>query len=398
MTMVISSVNTIKNGEHALIDKSKAILTRLEAVRSYLGKYGSLDKTIKEIVNDRKELSNITKEDISRVIHQVPIVGSWTIGMDQADKEHYQFEVKAVNARNAKNEATEQDKIFLERFKKDKVDMIIHNDKATNSLWVMKSIQIFEADGCLKCHGSPKTSVWENDKDVLGYQMEDWKDGMNHGMFKIISKLGPVQAQARSTIKMMIIYVCIIILIFIIISYVIVSKISNKVVRITDDLNESASELLKSSDELSNISAEMATSTQEQAAAIQETSASIEEITGMMAHSNSYIQYSGKLADEVKGLSSSSAEKMTQLVKAMENILDNNQKLKGLLEIIGEIKNKTELINEIVFQTKLLSFNASVEAERAGEHGKGFSVVAKEIGALAKLSGESADQISKIIG
>jgi len=40
-------------------------------------------------------------------------------------------------------------------------------------------------------------------------------------------------------------------------------------------------------------------------------------------------------------------------------------------------------MNDIVFQTKLLSFNASVEAARAGIHGKGFAVVADEVGNLA---------------
>ena len=55
------------------------------------------------------------------------------------------------------------------------------------------------------------------------------------------------------------------------------------------------------------------------------------------------------------------------------------------------------MINDIVFQTKLLSFNASVEAERAGEHGKGFAVVAQEVGNLATMSGESAEEITKIL-
>ena len=65
--------------------------------------------------------------------------------------------------------------------------------------------------------------------------------------------------------------------------------------------------------------------------------------------------------------------------------------------IIQEIEDKTKAIDEIVFQTKLLSFNASVEAERAGEHGRGFSVVAQEVGNLAQLSGKSAAEINEIL-
>lgn len=65
--------------------------------------------------------------------------------------------------------------------------------------------------------------------------------------------------------------------------------------------------------------------------------------------------------------------------------------------LISEIREKTKVINDIVFQTKLLSFNASVEAARAGEHGKGFAVVAEEVGNLAQMSGNAAEEISRIL-
>ena len=73
------------------------------------------------------------------------------------------------------------------------------------------------------------------------------------------------------------------------------------------------------------------------------------------------------------------------------------QQIEGLAKVIDEIGDKTSVIDEIVFQTKLLSFNASVEAERAGEHGRGFSVVAQEVGSLAQMSGKAALEISQIV-
>jgi methyl-accepting chemotaxis protein len=73
------------------------------------------------------------------------------------------------------------------------------------------------------------------------------------------------------------------------------------------------------------------------------------------------------------------------------------QGLAQVTEAIRSIEAKTQVINEIVFQTKLLSFNASVEANRAGEHGKGFSVVAQEVGNLAETSKTAALRIEEIL-
>ena len=81
----------------------------------------------------------------------------------------------------------------------------------------------------------------------------------------------------------------------------------------------------------------------------------------------------------------------------MDQIKESNEEIKSIINVINEISEKTKVINDIVFQTKLLSFNASVESARAGEHGKGFAVVAEEVGNLASISGTSAHEISELL-
>lgn len=83
-----------------------------------------------------------------------------------------------------------------------------------------------------------------------------------------------------------------------------------------------------------------------------------------------------------------------ELVKEIER---NNTELTKITNMISEINEKTQVINDIVFQTKLLSFNASVEVVRAGEHGKGFAVVAEEVGNLASMSGKASLDISEML-
>jgi len=71
--------------------------------------------------------------------------------------------------------------------------------------------------------------------------------------------------------------------------------------------------------------------------------------------------------------------------------------ISGLVNFVEDVSAKSKVIHDIAFKTKVLSFNASVEAERAGARGRGFSIVAQEMKRLAEISGNASEEIASLV-
>lgn len=164
--------------------------------------------------------------------------------------------------------------------------------------------------------------------------------------------------------------------------------------KITDSLNRtlgqiivSATRVASSSDQVSAGAQTLSKGATEQAAAVNELAASIES-----------------LAEDVAANADDAQNMNIMVTEASERIAICNDEMKKLIEAMTEIRNSSSGIEKIVrtiediaSQTNLLSLNASVEAERTGESGKGFVVVAHEMRALATKSAESVKQTSELI-
>jgi methyl-accepting chemotaxis protein len=174
-------------------------------------------------------------------------------------------------------------------------------------------------------------------------------------------------------------------------------QLTRQMFRITEEVATASSQVASASEQLNKTSESLSSASQEQASSIEETSASLAEIMGMVESNVKTAESSNAVANEVHSLSEETRQFMESLAEAMKAILDSNGRIEKLVKVIEEIGEKTEVIDDIVFKTQLLSFNASVEAERAGEHGRGFAVVAQEVGNLAQMSGKAATEIASIV-
>ncbi|MCT7956741.1 methyl-accepting chemotaxis protein [Laspinema palackyanum] len=153
----------------------------------------------------------------------------------------------------------------------------------------------------------------------------------------------------------------------------------------------------------------------QQATSVNETSATMTELGSSSTLTAEQAQFSENNANQVLQLAESSVQGAQDVltladrgIQAVERTQEGMSVLTDKVEAIAlqilrlseqtnQISNITSLVSDLAGQTNMLALNAAVEAVRAGENGKGFSVIATEIRKLADQSKTSAQKISTLI-
>lgn len=171
---------------------------------------------------------------------------------------------------------------------------------------------------------------------------------------------------------------------------------------ILEAVRETVHKLASASQELVAGAAQQASGMQEQSAAVSETVTVVDEVAHTSAQAAERAKAVAQSARRSEEIGRSGRKAVNEVVSIMatakgqtDTVAEKITSLAEQTQAIGEI---VSLITDIADQTNLLALNAAIEASRAGEHGRGFSVVATEVKALAEESKRATQRVRHILG
>jgi len=188
-----------------------------------------------------------------------------------------------------------------------------------------------------------------------------------------------------------------------------VGALSQAFARMSEDLRAQIRELIEGANVLGSAASEIVASTTQLAASASESAAAVTETTTTVEE----VRQTAQVASQKAKLVSDSAQKaaqssqsgrkstedvgagMNRIRQQMEAIAASMVRLSEQSQTIGQI---IATVEDLAAQSNLLAVNAAIEAAKAGEHGKGFGVVAQEVKSLAEQSRQATNQVRTILG
>ncbi|WP_053228312.1 HAMP domain-containing methyl-accepting chemotaxis protein [Spirochaeta cellobiosiphila] len=165
------------------------------------------------------------------------------------------------------------------------------------------------------------------------------------------------------------------------------SFMSDSLNKLMKNIRTVASQVSSGANQIAQASQNLSQGATEQASALEDINGSVHELESHAIENVSNAEQARSKASGASHNAVNGKEHMAGLIAVMTKINESADAIDGVVKIV----------DDIAFQINLLALNANVEAARAGKYGKGFGVVADEVGRLAERSAQSVKEISEMV-